>query len=154
MEEFTRECLEIDSETEANNTHSVLKVGSMEKVYDRAAALVKRTLDVEGAVVMDVSHFDVLETIKAEGAISVVLHHSDAAQGTTKAHTIPTEDYSGFMEFFSKHPEGKVAEGIVPRCFRALLPTRVQHALSKFCTSTELIVVMITLNSRSDMEYR
>ena len=76
MEQFTRECLEIDV-GEQSDTQGVLKAGSMDKVYERAAKLVKKTLDVEGATVMDVSHFDVLETTKAEGAISIVCHHGD-----------------------------------------------------------------------------
>lgn len=135
MEQFTRECLEIDIE-ETAGTQAVLKAGSMDRVYERAAKLVKKTLDVGGATVMDVSHFDVLETTKAEGAISIVCHHGDCPNGdnyvpTTSTHSIPTDEYSLFMEFFSKYPEGKIAEGIVPRCFRAILPTRVQHALSE-----------------------
>ncbi|KAH8118230.1 hypothetical protein DFH11DRAFT_1724183 [Phellopilus nigrolimitatus] len=133
MEQFTRECLEIDNETESTGTHSVLKTGSMDRVYERAAKLVKKTLDVEGAIVMDVSHFDVLETTKAEGAISIVCHHGDCAlgeaHGGTTTHSVPTDEFPLFMEFFSKYPEGKIAEGIVPRCFRSLLPTRIQHAL-------------------------
>ncbi|KAL5526390.1 hypothetical protein ACEPAF_8113 [Sanghuangporus sanghuang] len=134
MEQFTRECLEIDVEDTAS-THGVLKAGSMDRVYDRAAKLVRKTLDVEGATVMDVSLFDVLETTKAEGAISIVCHHGDcvgegqAAITTTTTHSIPTDEYQSFMEFFSKYPEGKVAEGIIPKCFRSMLPTRIQHAL-------------------------
>jgi hypothetical protein len=44
----------------------------MDRVYDCAARLVKRTLDVEEVVVMDVPHCEVLETLSAE-AISVVM---------------------------------------------------------------------------------
>ena len=147
----------------------------MDRVYERAARLVKRTLDVEGAVVMDVSTFDVLETTKAEGALSIVCHHAECAPGAQSAvlvgpapglsastsvsattntsssasassgaqcevihtgpttHTVSSEERPLFMEFFAKYPEGKIAEGIVPRAFRALLPTRVQHALSESC---------------------
>lgn len=101
----------------------------MDKVYERAARLVKRTLDVEGAVVMDVSHFAVLESVKAEGSISVVVHNGDPH--TNSSHSIPTDEYDRFLEFFTKNPEGKVVEGIMPRCFRSLLPIRVQHALRK-----------------------
>ncbi|KLO17145.1 hypothetical protein SCHPADRAFT_847062 [Schizopora paradoxa] len=129
MEQFTRECLEIDNETEGNTPQSVLKVGSMDRVYDRAAKLVTKTLDVEGAVVMDVSHFDVLESIKMDSAISVVLHSGDPQQTGVTPISIPTDEYSSFMDFFVKYPEGKIAEGIVPMGFRSLLPTRIQHAL-------------------------
>lgn len=166
-------------------------LSAMDRVYERAARLVKRTLDVEGAVVMDVSTFDVLETTKAEGALSIVCHHAQCApthhsstsvsnptssvistntnvsnpSGTAgggnaetggvntvlsplppgsalpsehvvhtgpMTHTVSPEERPLFMEFFARHPEGKIAEGIVPRAFRALLPTRVQHALSAY----------------------
>ena len=133
MEQFTRECLEIDNEDNASGQAS-FKAGTMDRVYERAARLVKKTLDVEGATVMDVSHFDVLETTKAEGEISLVCHHGTGDNNVgTKTYSIPTDEYPLFMEFFRKYPEGKIAEGIVPRCFRTILPTRIQHALSKWC---------------------
>ena len=81
MEQFTRECLEIDSE-KTNGRKSLLGVSTtMDKVYERAARLVKRTLDVEGAIVLDVSHSEVLETSGSEGAVSVVIHRADAEGG-------------------------------------------------------------------------
>lgn len=153
MEQFTRECLEIDTEAETNSTHSMLKMASMDKVYERAAKLVKRTLDVEGAVVMDVSHFDVLETTKAEGAISIVCHHGDATVGTT-THSIPTDEYPAFMEFFSKHPEGKIAEYFVPKCFRSLLPSRIQHALSQLILLYAILLSDLPFISCPDLQYR
>lgn len=138
MEQFTRECLEIDNE-ESSGTQGVLKAGSMDRVYESAARLVKRTLDVEGAIVMDVSHFDVLETTKAEGSISIVCHQGDGSgpsttegHGGTTAHSIPTDEYSLFMDFFATYPEGKIAEGVIPKCFRSILPRRIQHALSEW----------------------
>lgn len=164
MEHFTRECLEIDNE-DPSNTHGVLKASTMDRVYESAAKLVKKTLDVEGAVVMDVSHFDVLETTKSEGNISIVCHQGgngdsiangsssqsgaptglESTSGTfaasldgkephggTITHHIPREEYSLFLDFFAKYPDGKIAEGVIPPCFRSILPRRIQHALSKF----------------------
>jgi pimeloyl-CoA synthetase len=126
MEQFTRECLEIDRATEAG-ADALLTGGSMEKVYERAARLVKRTLDVEGAVVMDVSHVEVLETTKAEAMISIVSHHGDAS---TSVHSVSNAEYAKIRDFFVKFPQGKVTEGVVPLCFRSMLPTtRIQHAL-------------------------
>ena len=130
MEQFTRECLEIETETESSGSQNILGESSMDKVYDRAARLVKKTLDVEDAVVMDVSHFDVLESVKSEGAVSLLMHNGDPSTGPS-THIVPAEEYSMFAEFFKKFPDGKVAEGIIPQCFRSLLPTRIQHALSK-----------------------
>ena len=131
MEEFTRECLEIDTEAENTGPPALLKTVSMDKVYERAAKLVKRTLDVEGAVVMDVSHFAVLESVKAEGSIAVVMHNGES-QANASSYSIPTEEYEPFLDFFKKNTEGKIVEGIMPKCFRTLLPIRVQHALRKF----------------------
>ena len=165
MEQFTRECLEIDNEESSSNIQNVLKTASMDRVYESAARLVKKTLDVEGALVMDVSHFDVLETTKSEGSISIVCHQGGNGEGGANAsssqlgisavagtasgtsvnstegkelghggtitHQIPAEEYKLFMEFFAKYPEGKVAEGVIPQCFRTILPKRIQHALSK-----------------------
>ena len=50
----------------------------MEQIYERAARLVKRTLDVEGALVIDVSHVDIIETVTAEACTQVTIHHAEA----------------------------------------------------------------------------
>jgi len=127
MEQFSRECLEIDTDIRVND----LTVGtSMDKVYDRAAKLVKRTLDVEGVIVMDVAHCEVLESMNSEGAISVTLHHGDSEMDMTRRQ-LTTEEYRRLDSFFDSHPDGKVSEGIMPPCFRPFLPTHIQYALSK-----------------------
>ncbi|KAI5998742.1 Fph type histidine kinase [Pisolithus albus] len=64
MEHFSRECLEIDQGESRKS--DIFASPSMDKVYDRAAKLVKRTLDVEEVLVMDVSHCEVLETLNSE----------------------------------------------------------------------------------------
>jgi len=130
MEEFSRECLEIETNVEDHMEKQGLTVGSsMERVYDRAAKLVKRTLDVEGVIVMDISHCEVLETMGAEGAVSVVIHHGDPRLDT-KTRSLSQEEYSKLTSFFSAYRDGKISEGIVPSALRAFLPTRIQYALS------------------------
>ena len=133
MEQFSRECLEIDTEAQAQNRERgpdhVVGV-SMDEVYDRAAKLVKRTLDVEGVIVMDVSHCEVLETMNAEGSISVVMHHGDP-QMETETRALSVDAYAKLNAFFLKHPDGKISEGIVPLSFRPFLPIHIQYALSK-----------------------
>ncbi|KAF4614071.1 hypothetical protein D9613_007880 [Agrocybe pediades] len=129
MEQFTRECLEIDNETNGFE-HRELNVGSsMDKMYDRAAKLVQRTLDVEGVIVMDVSHCEVLESMSAEGSVSVTLHHGDPDTEMTKRQ-LTTEEYHRLNNFFEKHPDGRISEGIVPASFKPFLPTHVQYALT------------------------
>ncbi|EMD34085.1 histidine kinase [Gelatoporia subvermispora B] len=130
MEEFTRDCLEVDKEVSDGDKAQGLFVGtSMEQVYERAARLVKRTLDVEGAIVLDVSHVDVLDSTNTESAISITLHDADARTGTaTKA--LGREEQARLAEFFVKNPDGKICEGIVPATLRPFLPTRIQYALT------------------------
>ncbi|KAJ7739315.1 hypothetical protein B0H14DRAFT_2990917 [Mycena olivaceomarginata] len=102
---------------------------SMDTVYNRAAKLVQRTLDVEGVVVMDVSHCEVLETMSAEATVSVVLHHGDP-DVPTSTHTLSAEEYARLYEFFARYPEGKISEGIVPPMLRVFLPmAHIQYAL-------------------------
>ncbi|OCH95405.1 hypothetical protein OBBRIDRAFT_720758 [Obba rivulosa] len=130
MEEFTRECLEVDKELDGGDKTQGLFVGtSMEQVYERAARLVKRTLDVEGAIVLDVSHVDVLDSTSAESAISITLHNADARAGTT-TKALSREEHVRLAEFFVKNPDGKICEGIVPATLRPFLPTRIQYALT------------------------
>ncbi|KAG6909935.1 hypothetical protein DXG01_014204 [Tephrocybe rancida] len=132
MEQFSRECLEIDTEQhrEKHEGPPDLLVGSsMDKVYDRAAKLVKRTLDVEGVIVMDVSHCEVLESMSAEGTVSVNMHFGDPNIQATKRQ-LSSEEYQLLNAFFAKYPDGKISEGIVPPSFRPFLPTHIQYALS------------------------
>jgi hypothetical protein len=137
MEQFTRECLEIDNAADAEDKQQFFIGTSMEKVYERAAKLVKRTLDVQGAIVLDVSHSDVLETINAEGSVSVVLHNADPRDGSQTVQLSP-EEYMNLQEFFARYPEGRVSEGIVPTCLRGFLPTHIQYALSESWVASAL----------------
>ncbi|TCD67142.1 His Kinase A domain containing protein [Steccherinum ochraceum] len=152
MEEFTRECLEVDREQSPPSNHSGPQTphagkssspaphtpqtpqqpplaSSMEQVYERAARLVKRTLDVEGAIVIDVSHVDIIETVTAESSTQITIHNSDPALGTS-VKNLDSEEHGRLQEFFAKFPEGKISEGLVPASLRAFLPTRIQYALT------------------------
>lgn len=141
MEQFTRECLDLDKEAEGDKG---LFVGtSMEQIYERAARLVKRTLDVEGAIVLDVSHVDMLETVGAESTISITLHNADKQMGSgTSSKSLNKEEYSRLTEFFKKNPEGKICEGIVPATLRPFLPTRIQYALGACHTCVNVYTVI------------
>ncbi|KIM39991.1 hypothetical protein M413DRAFT_189339 [Hebeloma cylindrosporum] len=129
MEQFSRECLEIDSEVHEYDRPDLIVGSSMDKVYDRAAKLVKRTLDVEGVIVMDVSHCEVLESMSAEGSVSVTMHHGDPGMEMTKRQ-LTTEEYHKLDTFFEKYPEGRISEGIIPPSFKPFLPTHIQYALT------------------------
>ena len=129
MEQFSRECLEIDTPANQSTHPDAIGGSSMDKVYDRAAKLVKRTLDVEGVTVMDVSHCEVLESMSAEGSVSVTMHYGHPGTEMTRRQ-LTTEEYRGLNTFFEKYPDGKVSEGIIPPSFKPFLPTHIQYALS------------------------
>ncbi|KAI0067388.1 hypothetical protein BV25DRAFT_1794820 [Artomyces pyxidatus] len=129
MEQFTRECLEIDLEPVDDSEQRIATTFSMDKVYERAAKLVKKTLDVEGAIVMDVSHGEVLETVGSEGIVSVVVYSAEASAGTT-SHRLPAEDCGKLWETFMKYPDGRIFEGLVPTPLRPFIPSGIQYALS------------------------
>ncbi|PCH42325.1 histidine kinase, partial [Wolfiporia cocos MD-104 SS10] len=137
MEQFTRECLDLDKEAEVDKG---LFIGtSMEQVYERAARLVKRTLDIEGAMVLDVSHVDVLETVGAESTMSITLHSADRQAGTaTSSKLLSRDEYDRLAEFFARNPEGKICEGVVPTALRPFLPARIQYALGVIILSAVL----------------
>ncbi|EGO24662.1 Fph type histidine kinase [Serpula lacrymans var. lacrymans S7.9] len=141
MEQFSRECLEIDAEIrKEGKAPDLYGGGSMDKVYDRAAKLVKRTLDVEGVIVMDVSHCEVLETMNAEGSVSVVMHYGDP-QCETTTQSLTADEYSKLNVFFNKYPDGKISEGILPICFRPFIPTHIEYALSEKLISYSLLLL-------------
>ncbi|KIK62531.1 hypothetical protein GYMLUDRAFT_41990 [Collybiopsis luxurians FD-317 M1] len=146
MEQFSRECLEIDMDqgdspsshdspetgpAAVNQSHSLSMSSSMDRVYDRAAKLVQRTLDVEGVIVMDVSHCEVLENMSGESTINVVMHHGDPDVTETTTRSLTADEYAKLNAFFAKNPDGSISEGIVPHSFRLFLPTtRIQYALT------------------------
>lgn len=135
MEQFTRECLEIDTESERDPTQAGIQSGSMDKIYDRAVRLVKRTLDVEGVLVLDVSHADVADVLPPQdfaptGHMSIVVHSAEPSMPTaTKALSVA--EYTKINQFFYKNPDGKVVEGLVPSAFRGMIPPNIKYALSK-----------------------
>ena len=144
MEQFSRECLEIDTEAHRQRVQQpdrqdVIIGSSMDKVYDHAAKLVKRTLDVEGVIVMDVSHCDVLKSMNVEGTVSVILHYGDP-QMDAKERQLSVDEFHQLNAFFAKHPDGKISDGIIPSCFRPFLPAHIQYALSKLYSLAFVVV--------------
>ncbi|KAI6133531.1 Fph type histidine kinase [Pisolithus croceorrhizus] len=129
MEHFSRECLEIDQGESRKS--DIFTSPSMDKVYDRAAKLVKRTLDVEEVLVMDVSHCEVLETLSSEATVSVVMHHGNS-QTRASSRTLTADEQNKLNAFFKQYPDGKISEGILPVCFRPFIPTHIQYALSEY----------------------
>ena len=130
MEQFTRECLEIDSETGPDTTASqrVQNSFSMDRVYQRAAKLVKKTLDIEGALVMDMSHGEVLETVGEEANMSLIVH---SAEDTT-TYQVQGDVCVRIWDMFLKYPDGRIFEALVPAPLRPFVPNGTQYALCKY----------------------
>lgn len=87
MEAFTRDCLEMDSPV---NPTSGPETGML-KVYQNAASLVKHTLDVDGAFVLDVSHFETVETADSDGNHTTFYHgdlYDVSPLGMSTEHTM------------------------------------------------------------------
>jgi len=130
MEQFARECLEMESEANNDKDVNLSTNFSMDKVYERAAMLVQKTLDVEGAVVMDVSHGDVLETINAGSNVSIIVHSATGSTGPV-AHQLSADEYTKLYDTFVKYPDGRISEGLVPAPLRKFIPNGIQYALSE-----------------------
>ncbi len=119
MENFTRECLEMDS---PNPTNIAAPEDNMRKVYESASRLVKRTLDVEGALIVDVSNFEVLQSFEArtsagDGSTSeqhIKVYHGnlfEASQHTSAiCSPIGAPDESGDLNFVAdrRHEYGRI----------------------------------------------
>ncbi|KAI0767913.1 hypothetical protein BC629DRAFT_1292681 [Irpex lacteus] len=133
MEQFTRECLEVDKDVSGDKSQGRGSFpgnsSSMEQIYERAARLVKRTLDIEGAVVMDVSHVDVVENISAECSTSISIHSHDPLVGTHN-RLLNADEFTKLYDFFTKHPDGKMCEGVLPAGLRPFLPSQIEYALA------------------------
>ena len=143
-----------DSNSKKSELFTTGSGASMEQIYESAARLVKRTLDVEGAIVLDVSHADVLETFGAESSTLISIHSADTAPvpqgqqiqgkvpggvngtvlgaGRTTTRPLCAEEHAKLQEFFEKFPNGKISEGVVPAALRCFLPSRIQYALCEF----------------------
>lgn len=129
MEQFTRECLEIDSETssETEASQPVKTALSMDRVYQRAAKLVKKTLDVEGALVVDMSHGEILETVAAEAAVSLIVYSAE----DTATHQVQGDACVRMWDLFLKYPDGRAFEAVVPPPLRPFVPNETQYTLCK-----------------------
>lgn len=113
MEHFTRECLEMDVPGDEDKTNPE---ANMQRVYQEAATLVRKTLDVDGALVLDVSHFEVMETLVDSddpvtgGPKRAVFYHADLYDMAQPATSTP--DGSGGTSISVTSPN--VAQGTGP----------------------------------------
>ncbi len=131
MEQFTRECLQVNTQPSNDRANAFFSRGAMERIYARAADLVKGTLDVEGACVMDVSRSGLHEpTSSSEGQLSITLYDAES-KTASDTRILSAGDYLEVVMFFSKQPDGVVVENQLPVWLRDILPKDILHALSE-----------------------
>lgn len=161
MEKFTRDSLEIgpDVQTPPTKENEAPNANRMLKIYQEAASLVRRTLEVDGALVLDVSHFEAVETYGTDGKRTVLYHgapfegspDSSIGERSLTFKPIPAlpilgqdeamervdamEDYTAdehqrLSTFLSTCKDGKIYER-VPSCFRSIIPSGSRYAMSE-----------------------
>ncbi|QRW03977.1 protein-histidine kinase [Ceratobasidium sp. AG-Ba] len=116
MEKFTRECLELEEESGPHG------VSSMERVYDRASKLVKRALDVEGAMVLDIAnlefHQQSLHLRVCTVALTTVLGATHENFRMKHVSSLSGADHERLSAFLSMYPDGKIYENVTPSYLR------------------------------------
>ncbi len=111
MERFTRECLELDTITDP----SAYAATKMDKVYERASALMRKTLDVDGAFILDLSSFETIQVADADGKPSII-YQAEAFDIDSDA-AIPTAAGDDFEHTHGFDPNGGSKHsgfGIIP----------------------------------------
>lgn len=153
MENFTRECLELDINTEPNKPEKAVK---MEQVYARAAQLVHTTLDLDGCVILDISQFEqcfmerdgekrmayradqyifetddgILEHVEPFGPANPFLV---LASSTAPVQTRPLtpREHEAFSDFLTLHREGRIYEDMAPSWLRHLFPSSIRYSMGE-----------------------
>lgn len=160
MEEFTRECLELDVRSDPSKPEKAVK---MEQVYARAAQLVHSTLDLDGCVIFDISQFEQTHMDK-DGerrlAYRAFQYSSDTDDGilervdnfgpanalpvlATSSPPVPTrqftpEEHEKFSDFLVDHREGRIFENVVPSWLRYMFPNNIRYSMGTCFSSASL----------------
>ena len=104
MERFTRECLELDNAAETSPSSAN---ATMEKVYELASKLVCRTLDLDGAIVLDLSQFEPVEMTDSNGEVKRVYQADPYDMGTMTSedeHHVPHDENGNRSSHFGPLP--------------------------------------------------
>ena len=154
MEQFTRECLEMDSTSTTTEAEATSK---MDRVYNRAAQLVCQTLDLDGCFILDIGQFEMMEMNLPTGKTTIyradpyinetqspVLERSEAfgpvnsfpifASTPNKVPTRPLSslEHEKLSEFLRDHKDGRIFEGIAPSWIRYMFPSDLKFGLGEF----------------------
>lgn len=127
MEKFTRDCLELDLDPQNNAARTAT---SMEHMYENASKLVQATLDLEGALVLDLSHFEFVEGFDAAGRPTRMYQADPYDMGSMASedeHHVPENAFGDPAKAFGPLPPWVVmgsAEG------DSRVPDRTRHGSS------------------------
>jgi hypothetical protein len=100
METFTRECLEMDvASAEATSEQAAAK---MNQVYDRAAKLVVKTLDVDGCLIFDLTQFEMIEMTAGDGSVSKVYRADPYNLGVPNQSHQEDDSHAGENSIFER----------------------------------------------------
>lgn len=109
-----------------------LEGNSMDKVYDKAVSLAKRTLSVDGALVVDISSFHTAEKTHRKDSMTATVYHSETLgrQDARPQANLSEGDYDNVDNFFKRFPDGHIYHDRFPLPFmQHVLPQRTQYAL-------------------------
>jgi hypothetical protein len=152
MENFTRECLEMDTRSTDKNASAAAK---MDVVYNRAAQLVTSTLDLDGCFILDLSQFEATEVETADGiqivyradpyntetdmlerseefspiAALPVLTTTDPSRATQPLSSVQHEKLSAFL---GEHRDGKIYEYKAPAFLKGMFPDDIRWSMGEY----------------------
>ncbi|PWN38430.1 uncharacterized protein FA14DRAFT_115194, partial [Meira miltonrushii] len=124
IESFTRECIEMESiEAEDDKEH---KQG-LHQVYALAAKSMNEALQATGAIVFDLSQFELMEERKVP-PMAVLGACESQAPPSTREQPVPLSSYHRIANFLRRHRAG-FFYSYIPAPFRHLLPPSTSNLL-------------------------
>ena len=104
----------------------------MDRVYEKAASLAKRTLSLDGALVVDISSFHTAEKTHSKDSMTAMVYNSenvDQRNARLQVH-LSEGDYDNVVNFFERFPDGHIYHDRFPLSFmQHVLPQRTLYAL-------------------------
>ncbi|TXT08917.1 hypothetical protein VHUM_02391 [Vanrija humicola] len=151
MEKFTRECLEIDDKFVGANFEAASR---MDKVYSRAAKLVRTTLELDGCTILDISQLERISVSGSDkkkfiyranpyapGPDSSVLEQSDtfgpisafpvlaSTPSTPPTRPLTAFEHERLSDFLCNNRDGKIFENVVPTWIRYMFSSALKYAM-------------------------
>ncbi|EJD49061.1 hypothetical protein AURDEDRAFT_112771 [Auricularia subglabra TFB-10046 SS5] len=133
MEQMTRECLETPGQPQEDDAKVTGTERKMAMIFDYSAKLIKRTLEVEGVMVLDVVNADIeyMKPPQEAGPVNSLSLISYSAELNVPADTknVSIEDYAKIREYLLKHAHGRMVDDRVPAVLRGLIPSDIKYGL-------------------------